>query len=55
MYGGVLICTNRQEPLCLGDKPIVENLEDLDKGYGPNYMGVSGFQKLNLIYEYTFL
>jgi len=38
--------TNIRKPLCLEDKPIVETLGDLDKGYGLNYMGAPGFPKM---------
>jgi len=38
-----MTCTNIREPLFLGDKLIVGTLEDLEKSYGPNYMGALGF------------
>jgi len=36
-YEGTQSRTSIREPLCLGDKPALGNLEDLDEGYGPIY------------------
>ena len=45
-YEGILTYTSIPEPLCLGDKPIVESVEHLNKGYGPTYTGALAFSKM---------
>ena len=42
--------------LFLRDKPIVETLENPNKGYGPNYTGALGFPKIkSYVQIYAFM